>query len=90
MSIDFENVRVPAENSLTQESQGFKVIMNNFNSQRMGMSARMNSAAKVCFEDAVKWLKEGNIFVKGLADHHVIRHKIAEMMRDLTARQIGL
>jgi acyl-CoA dehydrogenase len=81
----FDNVRVPAENLLGQENQGFKVIMNNFNSERMGMSVGMNGAARVCVEDAVAWAKERITFGKRLADHQVIRHKIAEMVRKIQA-----
>lgn len=81
----FDNVRVPAENLLGQENQGFKVIMNNFNSERMGMSVGMNGAARVCVEDAVAWAKERTTFGKRLADHQVIRHKIAEMVRKIQA-----
>jgi len=84
-TIYFDNVRVPVENLLGQENQGFKVIMNNFNSERMAMSAGMNGAAKVCFEDAVEWAKERKTFGKRLADHQVIRHKISEMMRKIQA-----
>jgi len=81
----FDNVRVPVENLLAQENQGFKVIMNNFNSERMGMSVSMNGSAKVCFEEAVAWAKERKTFGKRLADHQVIRHKISEMMRKIQA-----
>jgi len=81
----FDNVRVPVENLLGQENQGFKVIMNNFNSERMGMSVGMNGAARVCVEDAVAWAKERKTFGKRLADHQVIRHKIAEMVRKIQA-----
>jgi acyl-CoA dehydrogenase len=81
----FDNVRVPVENLLGQENQGFKVIMNNFNSERMGMSVGMNGAARVCVEEAVAWAKERKTFGKRLADHQVIRHKVAEMVRKIQA-----
>ena len=84
-TIYFDNVRVPVENLLGQENQGFKVIMNNFNSERMGMSVGMNGAARVCVEDAVVWAKQRTTFGKRLADHQVIRHKIAEMVRKIQA-----
>jgi len=84
-TIYFDDVRVPVENLLGVEDQGFKVIMNNFNSERMAMAAGMNGAAKICFEDAVEWAKERKTFGKRLADHQVIRHKIVEMMRKIQA-----
>ena len=84
-TIYFDNVRIPVENLLAQENQGFKVIMNNFNSERMGMSVNMNGSAKVCFEEAVAWATERKTFGKRLADHQVIRHKISEMARKIQA-----
>ena len=80
-TIYFDDVRVPVENLLGQENQGFKVIMNNFNSERMAMSAAMDGAARVCLEEAVAWARERKTFGQRLADHQVIRHKIAEMMQ---------
>ena len=81
----FDDVRVPVENLLGQENQGFKVIMNNFNSERMGMSAAMGAAARVCLQEAVEWAQQRKTFGQRLADHQVIRHKIAEMMRKIYA-----
>ncbi|NND82530.1 MAG: acyl-CoA dehydrogenase [Gammaproteobacteria bacterium] len=84
-TIYFDDVRVPVDHLLGQENQGFKVIMNNFNSERMAMSAAMDGAARVCLEDAVAWAQQRKTFGKRLADHQVIRHKIAEMMRHIYA-----
>ena len=84
-TIYFDDVRVPADNLLGQENQGFKVIMNNFNSERMAMSAAMDGFARVCLEEAVSWAKERKTFGQRLADHQVIRHKIAEMLRHIYA-----
>lgn len=84
-TIYFDDVRVPAENLLGQENGGFKVIMNNFNWERMAMAASMEAFARVCLEDAVAWAQERKTFGKRLADHQVIRHKIAEMTRQIQA-----
>ena len=83
----FDDVRVPVENLIGQENQGFKVIMTNFNSERMGMAAAMEALARVCLEDAVKWATERSTFGKRLADHQVIRHKIAAMKQKINATQ---
>lgn len=81
----FDNVKVPIENLLGEEHQGFKVIMHNFNAERMGMSASMEAFARVCLEEAVAWAKERKTFGRRLADHQVIRHKVAEMLRCIHA-----
>jgi len=83
----FDNVRVPVENLIGEENQGFKVIMTNFNSERMGMAVQMEAYARVCLEEAVAWAQERQTFGKRLADHQVIRHKIAAMKQKINATQ---
>ena len=89
-TIYFDNVRVPIGNLLGPENQGFKVIMHNFNSERMGMAAGMEAAARVCLDEAMQWAKQRETFGKRLADHQVIRHKFAEMLRKIHATQAYL
>ena len=86
-TIYFENVRVPKDYLIGEENQGFKVIMVNFNAERMGMSAAMEAASRVCLEDAIIWAQERKTFGKRLADHQVIRHKFAEMKQHINATQ---
>ena len=86
-TIYFDNVRVPVGNLVGEENQGFKVIMNNFNFERMFLNVSMEASARVCLEEAVVWAQQRKTFGKRLADHQVIRHKIAEMKRHINATQ---
>ena len=86
-TIYFNNVRVPKDYLIGEENQGFKVIMVNFNAERMGMSAAMEAASRVCLEDAIIWAQERKTFGKRLADHQVIRHKFAEIKQRINATQ---
>ncbi len=83
----FDNVRVPVSNLIGEENHGFKVIMTNFNGERMGMAIHMEAAARVCLEEAVEWAQDRKTFGKRLADHQVIRHKIAMMKQKINATQ---
>ena len=83
----FDSVRVPAANLIGEENKGFAVIMTNFNSERMFMAAAMEALGRVCLEEAVVWARERKTFGKRLADHQVIRHKIARMKQKLNATQ---
>ena len=86
-TIYFDNVRVPVDHLIGQENRGFSVIMNNFNSERLAMSAAMEAYSRVCLEDAVAWARERQTFGQRLADHQVIRHKIADMKMRINATQ---
>ena len=89
-TIYFDNVPVPAANLVGQENRGFSVIMTNFNSERLAMSAAMEAFSRVCLEDAVNWARERKTFGQRLVDHQVIRHKIAEMKQRINATQCYL
>lgn len=86
----FDNVRVPVDQLIGAENQGFRVIMTNFNGERMAMAANMEAMARVCLEEAVAWATERRTFGKRLADHQVIRHKIAQMKQKINATQAYL
>jgi acyl-CoA dehydrogenase len=84
-AIFFDDVRVPSENLIGPENQGFRGIMYNFNGERLGMAAGACASARVCLEEAVRWAQSRETFGQRLADHQVIRHKIAEMLRQINA-----
>ena len=86
----FDDVRVPAENLIGQENMGFSGIMQNFNGERIGMSAGAIGFSRVCLEDAIDWARERKTFGKRLADHQVIRHKLADMYKRINATQSWL
>ena len=84
-TIHFDDVFVPADNLIGQENQGFYGIMANFNSERLGMAAQATAYARACIEDAAAWAQERQTFGKRLADHQVIRHKLASMAQRVWA-----
>ncbi len=86
-TIYFDDVRVPLANLIGEENKGFRVIMNNFNSERMGMAVAMEALSRVCLEEAVNWARDRSTFGQRLADHQVIRHKVAQMKQKINATQ---
>lgn len=81
----FENCRVPAANLVGVENQGFRVFMNNFNSERLGMSASACMYAQVCYEEALDWARNRVTFGAPLAQRQVIRHKLVDMAMRIEA-----
>jgi acyl-CoA dehydrogenase len=75
----FDNCRVPAENLIGKENAGFKVFMNNFNTERLGMSAQACMYAQVCLEEATDWARQRKTFGQSLSERQVIRHKLMDM-----------
>jgi acyl-CoA dehydrogenase len=89
-TLHFNNCRVPAGNLLGEEGKGFKIIMHNFNSERLTMAAGCTAAARVCLEDAMEYAKQRHTFGKPLAQHQVIRHKLVDMAQRVAASQAML
>ncbi|KAK2761360.1 hypothetical protein FQN54_001882 [Arachnomyces sp. PD_36] len=83
--ITFEDVKVPVENIIGKENQGFKVIMTNFNHERIGIIIQCIRFSRVCYEESVKYGHKRKTFGKKLIDHPVIRMKLAHMARQIEA-----
>ncbi|KAA8907880.1 hypothetical protein TRICI_004887 [Trichomonascus ciferrii] len=77
--ISFDDVKVPVENLLGQENKGFKVIMTNFNHERLGVIMQANRFARLCVEESMKYAHKRETFGKPLIKHDVIRNKLGQM-----------
>lgn len=89
-TLHFDECRVPAENLIGEEGHGFKIIMQNFNSERIGMAASCTAYARVCLEEAIAYAKERKTFGKPISQHQVIRHKLVDMAQRVAASQAML
>ena len=89
-TLHFDDCRVPAENLIGEEGHGFRIIMQNFNSERIGMAASCTAYARVCLEEAMAYAKARKTFGKPIAQHQVIRHKIVDMAQKVAASQAML
>ncbi|KAF2741901.1 acyl-CoA dehydrogenase NM domain-like protein, partial [Sporormia fimetaria CBS 119925] len=83
--VTFEDVKVPVENLIGKENQGFKVIMTNFNHERIGIIIQCIRFSRVCYEESMKYAHKRKTFGKRLIDHPVIRLKLAHMARQIEA-----
>jgi acyl-CoA dehydrogenase len=88
--LHFDNCRVPVSNLIGEENQGFRAIMLNFNSERLGLAAQAYGLAKVCYEDALDWARERKTFGAPLVERQVIRHKLVDMAMKLEATRATL
>ena len=89
-TLHFDDVRVPASNLIGEENAGFRAIMLNFNSERLGMTAGAVGFAQACLDDAIDWAKQRRTFGKRLIEHQVISHKLVEMQTRIHAARAML
>ena len=83
----FDNVRVPAANLLGEEGAGFKIIMTNFNGERLAMSTMALGFAQACFDEALDWARQRKTFGSTLLEHQVVRHKLVDMQMRISSTQ---
>ena len=88
--LHFDNVRVPAANLLGEEGGGFKIIMTNFNRERLAMSAMALGFAQACFDEALDWARQRKTFGSTLLEHQVVRHKLVDMQMRIYSTQAWL
>ncbi len=75
----FDGVQVPAENLVGEEGKGFRIIMTNFNGERLSMSAMALGMCECCYDEALAWARERKTFGASLVSHQAVRHKLVDM-----------
>jgi acyl-CoA dehydrogenase len=75
----FDDCPVPVENLVGGENQGFYIIMENFQSERLSLAIMANMTAQMAYEEAAQYAKEREAFGKPLAGFQVTRHKLVDM-----------
>jgi acyl-CoA dehydrogenase len=77
--LSFQEIRVPVENLLGEENQGFYLIMANFQWERLLMALGAVGGMEATFERTLSYAKERQAFGRPIGSFQAIRHKLAEM-----------
>ncbi|MEF3254114.1 MAG: acyl-CoA dehydrogenase [Deferribacterales bacterium] len=78
-AIGFNNVKIPVENLLGKEGDGFKIAMETLNGGRIGIAAQALGIAEGAFEKALEYSKERKQFGKPISELQAIQFKLADM-----------
>jgi butyryl-CoA dehydrogenase len=85
----FENCRIPRENLLGKEGDGFKIAMTGLDSGRIGIAAQSIGVAQAALDAAVKYAKKRKQFGQSISKFQGLRWIIADMATELeAARQL--
>jgi len=80
--ISFQAVKVPVENRIGEEGEGFKITMTAFDHGRYTVASGATGIIRACLEASVKYAKTRTTFGKPIAEHQLIQEKIAKMSQD--------
>ncbi|CAM4061639.1 acyl-CoA dehydrogenase [Bacillus wiedmannii] len=86
--ITFEDCRIPVENLLGEEGQGFKVAMQTLDGGRNGIAAQAVGIAQGALDASVEYARERHQFGKPIAAQQGIGFKLADMATDVEAARL--
>jgi alkylation response protein AidB-like acyl-CoA dehydrogenase len=84
-TVNFEDVRVPVENLVGEEGQGFKIAMAGLDGGRLNIAACSLGGAQRCLDEAIAYVQERRQFGKAIAEFQNTQFMLADMATELTA-----
>ncbi len=88
VQLTFDQMKIPKENLLGEEGEGFKIAMANLDAGRIGIAAQALGIAEGAMEHAVAYSKERVQFGKAIAGHQGIAFKLSEMATNIEAARL--
>jgi len=87
--INFENCRIPAENLIGQEGEGYRIALSALEGGRIGIAAQSVGMARSAFEVALQYSKERQSFGTAIFNHQAVGFRLADCATKLeAARQL--
>jgi hypothetical protein len=84
-AVTFEDVRVPANNMLGKEGEGFKIAMMGLDGGRINIATCSIGAAQACLSLATDYLKDRTQFGQPLSEFQALQFRLADMATELVA-----
>lgn len=90
-TIVFENCRIPAENLLGKDGEGYKIALSNLESGRIGIASQCVGMARAALDAAVEYANDRKAFGVELVQHQAVAFRLADMATQIeAARQLIL
>jgi alkylation response protein AidB-like acyl-CoA dehydrogenase len=86
--VDFDNCRVPAENLVGEEGQGFKIAMAGLDGGRLNIAACSLGGAQFCLDRTIDYMKDRKQFGQPISDFQALRFRIADYATELEAARL--
>jgi alkylation response protein AidB-like acyl-CoA dehydrogenase len=86
--IIFENCRIPVENRLGEEGDGFKIAMTVLDAGRIGIASQALGIAEAAYEASLSYAREREAFGQKIGDFQGISFKLADMKTRIEASRL--
>lgn len=87
-AVIFENCRVPAENLIGREGDGFRIAMMGLDGGRLNIAACSLGGAQFCLDHTLAYMRERKQFGSRLSDFQALRFRIADYATELEAARL--
>jgi alkylation response protein AidB-like acyl-CoA dehydrogenase len=84
----FENCRVPADNLIGREGEGFRIAMAGLDGGRLNIAACSLGGAQFCLDRTVEYMRERKQFGSRLSDFQALRFRVADYATELEAARL--
>lgn len=84
-TITFEDCRIPLENLVGQQGEGYKIALSNLAAGRIGIAAQSVGMARAAFDAAVQYANERKAFGVELVQHQAVSFRLADMATQIEA-----
>ncbi|NBN62533.1 isobutyryl-CoA dehydrogenase [Pannonibacter tanglangensis] len=88
--VNFTDCRIPAENRIGEEGEGFRFAMAGLDGGRLNIGACSLGAAQTCLDRAIAYLKERQQFGRPLVEFQALQFRLADMATELEAARLLL
>ncbi|MGV3569617.1 MAG: acyl-CoA dehydrogenase family protein [Ramlibacter sp.] len=87
--INFEDCRIPAENLIGEEGEGYRIALSALEGGRIGIAAQSVGMARSAFEVAVQYAKDRQSFGTAIINHQAVGFRLADCATQMeAARQL--
>ncbi|MDQ0340827.1 isovaleryl-CoA dehydrogenase [Caldalkalibacillus uzonensis] len=83
-----DQYRIPIQNRLGQEGEGFKIAMNALDYGRLSVAARLVGIAQGCIDAAIQYCNERVVGGRRIGEYQMIQHLIADMVVETEAARM--
>jgi butyryl-CoA dehydrogenase len=85
----FDNCRIPVENLIGEEGQGYKIALSGLEGGRIGIASQAVGMARAAFDAALAYAKDRTSFGKPIFEHQAVQFKLSDMATQIeAARQL--
>lgn len=88
-TINFENVKVPADDRLGDVGAGFKIALEILNSGRLGLAAGSSRGTREMMKHSIAYIKERQQFGRPIGSFEMLQRKVAQAAADCYASDAG-